>query len=122
MRWNDDASFIYFSLTLLFAFHFSSASNIARPQCSSGKLSTSEQERSRWCGADVWKGGGVPAQVSTSSSDGCSKLRGTSKNIPRFASKRDVNITKLKLTKLLQFKTVVEIKLRMRNKSRRMLW
>ncbi|GBM06296.1 hypothetical protein AVEN_208981-1 [Araneus ventricosus] len=39
---------------------------------------------------------GVPAQVSSSSSDRGSKLRGPSQNSPRVASKRDVNITKLK--------------------------
>ncbi|GBL85800.1 hypothetical protein AVEN_63142-1 [Araneus ventricosus] len=40
-------------------------------------------------------GDGVPAQVSSSSSDRGSKLRGQSQNSPRVASKRDVNITKL---------------------------
>ncbi|GBO11827.1 hypothetical protein AVEN_224339-1 [Araneus ventricosus] len=40
-------------------------------------------------------GEGVPAQVSSSSSDRGSKLRGPSQNSPRVASKRDVNITKL---------------------------
>ncbi|GBN18520.1 hypothetical protein AVEN_163572-1 [Araneus ventricosus] len=40
-------------------------------------------------------GEGVPAQVSFSSSDRGSKLRGPSQNSPRVASKRDVNITKL---------------------------
>ncbi|GBM85643.1 hypothetical protein AVEN_33358-1 [Araneus ventricosus] len=44
----------------------------------------------------AWKfGEGVPAQVSSSSSDCGSKLRGPSQNSPRVASKRDVNITKL---------------------------
>ncbi|GBM61719.1 hypothetical protein AVEN_120568-1 [Araneus ventricosus] len=38
-------------------------------------------------------GEGVPAQVSSSSSDRGSKLRGPSLNIHRVASKRDVNIT-----------------------------
>ncbi|GBL92565.1 hypothetical protein AVEN_123752-1 [Araneus ventricosus] len=38
---------------------------------------------------------GVPAQVSSSSSDRDSKLRGPSQNSPRAASKRDVNKTKL---------------------------
>ncbi|GBL86748.1 hypothetical protein AVEN_95995-1 [Araneus ventricosus] len=42
-----------------------------------------------WCGSLK-----VPAQVSPSSSDCCSKLRGPSQNCPRVASKRDVNITK----------------------------
>ncbi|GBN56255.1 hypothetical protein AVEN_213548-1 [Araneus ventricosus] len=37
----------------------------------------------------------VPAQVSSSSSDRGSKLRGPSQNSPRVASKRDVNKTKL---------------------------
>ncbi|GBO38926.1 hypothetical protein AVEN_240257-1 [Araneus ventricosus] len=37
----------------------------------------------------------VPAQVSSSSSDRGSKLRGLSQNSSRVASKRDVNITKL---------------------------
>ncbi|GBN78841.1 hypothetical protein AVEN_200166-1 [Araneus ventricosus] len=36
---------------------------------------------------------GVPAQVSSSSSDRGSKLRGPSQNSPRVASERDVNIT-----------------------------
>ncbi|GBN65780.1 hypothetical protein AVEN_17838-1 [Araneus ventricosus] len=40
-------------------------------------------------------GEGVPAQVSSSSSDRGSNLRGPSQNSPRVASKRDVNITKL---------------------------
>ncbi|GBM91228.1 hypothetical protein AVEN_31637-1 [Araneus ventricosus] len=39
-------------------------------------------------------GEGVPTQVSSSSSDRGSKLRGPSQNSPRVASKRDVNITK----------------------------
>ncbi|GBN67711.1 hypothetical protein AVEN_134088-1 [Araneus ventricosus] len=44
----------------------------------------------------AWKfGEGVPAQVSPSSSDCGSKLRGPSQNSPRVASKRDVNIAKL---------------------------
>ncbi|GBN44597.1 hypothetical protein AVEN_190989-1 [Araneus ventricosus] len=44
----------------------------------------------------AWKfGKGVPAQVSSSSSDRGSKLRGPSQNSPRVAAKRDVNITKL---------------------------
>ncbi|GBM76070.1 hypothetical protein AVEN_167490-1 [Araneus ventricosus] len=45
----------------------------------------------------AWRGNlerGVPAQVSSSSSDRGSKLRGPSQNSPRVASKRDVNITK----------------------------
>ncbi|GBL79633.1 hypothetical protein AVEN_18186-1 [Araneus ventricosus] len=36
----------------------------------------------------------VPAQVSSSSSDRCSQLRGPYRNNPRVASKWDVNITK----------------------------
>ncbi|GBM18612.1 hypothetical protein AVEN_110279-1 [Araneus ventricosus] len=40
----------------------------------------------------------VPSQVSSSSSDRRSKLRGPSQNSPRVASKRDVNITKLIIT------------------------
>ncbi|GBN05870.1 Aspartyl/asparaginyl beta-hydroxylase [Araneus ventricosus] len=44
----------------------------------------------------AWKfGEGVPARVSSSSSDRGSKLRGPSQNSPRVASKRDINITKL---------------------------
>ncbi|GBN99745.1 hypothetical protein AVEN_45548-1 [Araneus ventricosus] len=43
-------------------------------------------------------GEGVPAQVSSSSSDRGSKLRGSSQNSPRVASKRHVNITKLNFT------------------------
>ncbi|GBL77177.1 hypothetical protein AVEN_12800-1 [Araneus ventricosus] len=39
-------------------------------------------------------GEGVPAQVSSSSSDLGSKLRGQSLNSPSVASKRDINITK----------------------------
>ncbi|GBL72603.1 hypothetical protein AVEN_127866-1 [Araneus ventricosus] len=43
----------------------------------------------------AWKfGEGVTAQVSSSSPDRGSKLRGPSENSPRVASKRDVNITK----------------------------
>ncbi|GBL92177.1 hypothetical protein AVEN_91518-1 [Araneus ventricosus] len=54
----------------------------------------SGQTSSRWCGV-AWKfGEGVPAQVSSSSSDRGSKLRGSSQNSPHVASKRDVNITK----------------------------
>ncbi|GBN72378.1 hypothetical protein AVEN_76571-1 [Araneus ventricosus] len=50
----------------------------------------------------AWKfGEGVPAQVSSSSSDRDSKLRGPSQNSPRVASKRDVNITKTKLREIL---------------------
>ncbi|GBN14357.1 hypothetical protein AVEN_36723-1 [Araneus ventricosus] len=42
----------------------------------------------------AWKlGERVPAQVSSSSSDCGSKLRGPSQNNPRVASKRDFNIT-----------------------------
>ncbi|GBM00295.1 hypothetical protein AVEN_32641-1 [Araneus ventricosus] len=37
----------------------------------------------------------MPAQVLSSSSDRCSKLRGPSQNSPGVASKRDVDITKL---------------------------
>ncbi|GBM10696.1 hypothetical protein AVEN_7962-1 [Araneus ventricosus] len=37
-------------------------------------------------------------QMSSSTSDLCSKLRGASQNSPRIASKRDVNITKKILT------------------------
>ncbi|GBN43284.1 hypothetical protein AVEN_167533-1 [Araneus ventricosus] len=45
---------------------------------------------------EAWKPGeGVPDQVSSSTSDRGSKLRGPSLNSPRVASKRDVNITKL---------------------------
>ncbi|GBN23560.1 hypothetical protein AVEN_233681-1 [Araneus ventricosus] len=40
-------------------------------------------------------GEGVPAQASSSSSDGGSKLRGPSQNSPRVSLERDVNITKL---------------------------
>ncbi|GBM30764.1 hypothetical protein AVEN_30585-1 [Araneus ventricosus] len=38
-------------------------------------------------------GEGVPVQVSSSSSDHGSKLRGSSLNSPRIASKRDINLT-----------------------------
>ncbi|GBO32250.1 hypothetical protein AVEN_273488-1 [Araneus ventricosus] len=46
----------------------------------------------------VWRGSlerVVPVQVSSSSSDRGSKLRGPSQNSPRVASKQDVNITKV---------------------------
>ncbi|GBN66369.1 hypothetical protein AVEN_139314-1 [Araneus ventricosus] len=44
----------------------------------------------------AWKfGEGVPAQVSSSSSDCGSNLRGPSQNSSRVASKRDFNVTKL---------------------------
>ncbi|GBN99027.1 hypothetical protein AVEN_268339-1 [Araneus ventricosus] len=47
----------------------------------------------------AWKfGEGVPSQVSSSSSDCVSKLRGPSQNSPRVASKRDANILKTKST------------------------
>ncbi|GBO27163.1 hypothetical protein AVEN_16625-1 [Araneus ventricosus] len=84
-----------------------------RPRWPSGKVSTSGPEVrnpiplkirrvwgllhaksyvvARWCGAEVWRG--MPAQVSSSSSDRGAKLRGPSLNSPRVASKRDVNIT-----------------------------
>ncbi|GBN95834.1 hypothetical protein AVEN_268557-1 [Araneus ventricosus] len=42
----------------------------------------------------VWHGEGVPAQVSSSSSDRGSKLLGPSQNSTRVASKWDVNKTK----------------------------
>ncbi|GBM05973.1 hypothetical protein AVEN_80564-1 [Araneus ventricosus] len=46
----------------------------------------------------AWKlGEGVPAQVSSSSSDRGLKLRGPFQNGPRVSSKRDVNIPKTKL-------------------------
>ncbi|GBL95497.1 hypothetical protein AVEN_54105-1 [Araneus ventricosus] len=52
------------------------------------------QTSSRWCNAEVWRG--VPAQVSSLSSDCGSKLRGPNQNSPRVASKRGViYITKL---------------------------
>ncbi|GBL80711.1 hypothetical protein AVEN_70452-1, partial [Araneus ventricosus] len=41
-------------------------------------------------------GEGALAQVVSSSSDRCSKLRGPSQNSPRVASKRNVNKTKPK--------------------------
>ncbi|GBL84899.1 hypothetical protein AVEN_42175-1 [Araneus ventricosus] len=44
---------------------------------------------------------GVPVQVSSSSSDSDSKLRDPSPNSLRVASKRDVNITKLKQYQIL---------------------
>ncbi|GBM96667.1 hypothetical protein AVEN_29485-1 [Araneus ventricosus] len=43
----------------------------------------------------------VPAQVSSSSSDRGRKLRGPSQNRPCVASKRGVNVTKLKITWLM---------------------
>ncbi|GBO35475.1 hypothetical protein AVEN_60485-1, partial [Araneus ventricosus] len=45
----------------------------------------SGQTSSRWCSAEVWRG--VPARVSSSSSDRGSKLRGPFLNSPRVASK-----------------------------------
>ncbi|GBL85662.1 hypothetical protein AVEN_193122-1 [Araneus ventricosus] len=56
----------------------------------------SSETSSRWSGVEVRRG--VPAQVSSSSARG-SKLRGPSQNSPLAASKRDVTITKLNLTK-----------------------
>ncbi|GBM75004.1 hypothetical protein AVEN_195311-1 [Araneus ventricosus] len=50
-----------------------------------------------WCGSLKRE---VPAQVSSSSSDRGSKLRGPSLNSVRVASKRHVNTAKLKQTKL----------------------
>ncbi|GBN43201.1 hypothetical protein AVEN_78852-1 [Araneus ventricosus] len=47
-----------------------------------------------WCGSLERE---VRAQVSSSSSNHGSKLRGPSQNSPRVASKRDVNMTKLNL-------------------------
>ncbi|GFY03277.1 hypothetical protein TNCV_1172371 [Trichonephila clavipes] len=44
----------------------------------------------RWCGVVVERG--VPAQVSSSSLDHGSKLRGPSPKSPRVAEQRDVNI------------------------------
>ncbi|GBN58942.1 hypothetical protein AVEN_186755-1 [Araneus ventricosus] len=46
----------------------------------------------RWSAVEVWRG--VPTRVSSSSDRG-SKLRGSSQNSPRIASKRDVNITQV---------------------------
>ncbi|GFV22759.1 hypothetical protein TNCV_4278421 [Trichonephila clavipes] len=48
---------------------------------------------SRWCGVVVRKG--VPAQVSPSSLDHASKLRGPSLKAPRLAEQCDVNIHSL---------------------------
>ncbi|GBM00491.1 hypothetical protein AVEN_111722-1 [Araneus ventricosus] len=45
----------------------------------------------------------MPAQVSSSSTDLGSKLRGPSQSSPRVASKRGVDITKLNLLSLLTF-------------------
>ncbi|GBM20848.1 hypothetical protein AVEN_224099-1 [Araneus ventricosus] len=42
-----------------------------------------DQTSSRWCDGEAWNG--VPAQVSSSSSDQSSKLRGPSQNNPRVA-------------------------------------
>ncbi|GBO08868.1 hypothetical protein AVEN_184268-1 [Araneus ventricosus] len=89
--------------------------NVSGPRWPSGKISASgpestkepacigpvhansyvgDQTSSRWCGSEVWRVG-VPALVSSSSSDRSSKLRGSYQNSPRVASKRDVNIIKL---------------------------
>ncbi|GBM62631.1 hypothetical protein AVEN_187037-1 [Araneus ventricosus] len=45
----------------------------------------------------------VPAQVSSTSSDKGSKLRGPSQNSPRVSSERDVNMTKLPKNRLANF-------------------
>ncbi|GBM18827.1 hypothetical protein AVEN_203104-1 [Araneus ventricosus] len=58
------------------------------------KSNVAGQKSSRWCRAEVRRGG-VPAQVSSSSSGYCSKLRCPSPNSPRVASKWDVDVTKL---------------------------
>ncbi|GBL81762.1 hypothetical protein AVEN_93526-1 [Araneus ventricosus] len=58
------------------------------------EIMRSGQTSSLWCGANF--GEGVPAQVSSSSSDHGSKLRGPFQNALHFVSKRDVNISKLK--------------------------
>ncbi|GBL94649.1 hypothetical protein AVEN_83968-1 [Araneus ventricosus] len=52
----------------------------------------SGQMSSRWRGAGAWRRGASPAQVPYLSSDCGSKLRGSSLNSPRVASKQDVNI------------------------------
>ncbi|GBN87086.1 hypothetical protein AVEN_119375-1 [Araneus ventricosus] len=88
-----------------------------RPQWPSGKVSTSGPVGSRFeawirrvwdllhvksyvvakrtpAGAVRKFGGGMPAQVSSLSFDGGSKLRGPSQNSLSVAPKRDVNITK----------------------------
>ncbi|GBM45346.1 hypothetical protein AVEN_172965-1 [Araneus ventricosus] len=49
------------------------------------------------CGVEVWKGG-LPTQVSSSSSDRGSKLRGPSQNRSRVGSKRDANTVDSQLT------------------------
>ncbi|GBM68897.1 hypothetical protein AVEN_117468-1 [Araneus ventricosus] len=60
------------------------------------------QTSSRWCGAVVWREGCQlrcrPRQLTA-----VSTLRDPSQNSPRVASKRDVNITKLTLIKILFF-------------------
>nr|GBN69868.1 hypothetical protein AVEN_261974-1 [Araneus ventricosus]GBN69877.1 hypothetical protein AVEN_23279-1 [Araneus ventricosus]GBN69939.1 hypothetical protein AVEN_217920-1 [Araneus ventricosus] len=45
---------------------------------------------------------GVPAQISSASSDRSSKLRGPSQNRPRVASERDVNISKPKYSIIIK--------------------
>ncbi|GBM35253.1 hypothetical protein AVEN_45521-1 [Araneus ventricosus] len=60
-------------------------------------VTNNSQTSFRWCGAEVWRGRILPAQMSSSSSDCGSKLRGPSQNISRVASKWDDNMTKLNL-------------------------
>ncbi|GBM83121.1 hypothetical protein AVEN_78416-1 [Araneus ventricosus] len=50
----------------------------------------------RRAGVECKFGPRVPVQVLSSSSDRGSKVRGPSQNSPRFASQRDINITKLR--------------------------
>ncbi|GBM24251.1 hypothetical protein AVEN_22581-1 [Araneus ventricosus] len=90
---------------------FFNSTTIMRPRWPSGKVSTSGLDGRRldsmygarctlnhtsWPNALplVWRGSlEVPCQVSSSSSDRCSKLRGPSLNSPRVASKGDDNLT-----------------------------
>ncbi|GBN67224.1 hypothetical protein AVEN_239598-1 [Araneus ventricosus] len=50
---------------------------------------------SHWCGGVSLEGVWVPDQVSSTSSEHSSKLRGLSQSSPRGASNRDVSLTKL---------------------------
>ncbi|GBN34301.1 hypothetical protein AVEN_163358-1 [Araneus ventricosus] len=60
------------------------------------------ERSSRWSGVEVWRGG-----ASSGDEDG-SKLRGTSQNSPRVASKRDVNIPNIGLSYLVSLGSEVD--------------
>ncbi|GFS71311.1 uncharacterized protein TNCV_5050561 [Trichonephila clavipes] len=70
-----------------------------------GQRCTLNQSRaetsSRWCGVVVRRG--VPAQVSSTSLDHGSKLRGPSPKSPRVAEQCDVNINSTQLNSTICF-------------------